>query len=49
MVESLFSTTKSVLVTRPIYHRRDETICGHVFCSFLALILMKELMDRLEK
>jgi len=49
MVESLFRTIKSVLATRPIYHRRDETIRGHVFCSFLALILMKELMDRLEK
>jgi len=48
MVESLFRTIKSVLSTRPIYHRRDETIRGHVFCSFLALILMKELMGRLE-
>jgi len=48
MVETLFCTIKSVLATRPIYHRRDETIRGHVFCSFLALILMKELMGRLE-
>ena len=47
MVESLFRTIKSVLATRPIYHKRDETIRGHVFCSFLALILMKELMGRL--
>jgi hypothetical protein len=22
---------------RPIFHKLDETICGHVFCSFLAL------------
>ena len=48
MVESLFRTIKSVLSTRPIYHKRDETIRGHVFCSFLALLLMKELMGRLE-
>ena len=48
MVETLFRTIKSVLATRPIYHKRDETIRGHVFCSFLALILMKELMGRLE-
>ncbi len=47
MVESLFRTIKSVLATRPIYHKRDETIRGHVFCSFLALILMKELIGRL--
>jgi transposase len=38
---------KSVIDTRPIYHKRDETIRGHVFCSFLALVLKKELDDRL--
>ena len=27
--------------------KRDETIRGHVFCSFLALVLRKALMDRL--
>jgi transposase len=47
-VESLFRSAKSLLETRPIYHKRDETIRGHVFCSFLALALMKELEDRLE-
>ena len=47
-VESLFRSTKSLLETRPIYHKCDETIRGHVFCSFLALTLMKELEDRLE-
>lgn len=35
------------LETRPIYHRCDETIRGHVFCSFLALVLRKALQDRL--
>lgn len=49
MVESLFRTVKSVLGTRPVYHKCDETIIGHVFCSFLALILMKELNDRIER
>jgi hypothetical protein len=47
MVEDLFRSLKSILETRPIYHRRDETIRGHVFCSFLALVLRKELQDRL--
>jgi len=47
-VESLFRRVKSVLETRPIYHKRDETIRGHVFCSFLALVLVKELYDRME-
>jgi transposase len=48
MVESLFRTVKSVLETRPIYHKRDETIRGHVFCSFLALVMMRELQERMD-
>jgi hypothetical protein len=47
MVESIFRATKTILETRPIYHKCDETIRGHVFCSFLALVLMKELQQRL--
>ena len=45
--ERTFRTTKSLLETRPIYHKLDETIRGHVACSFLALVLKKELEDRL--
>ena len=48
MVEHVFRSTKSLLETRPIWHKCDETIRGHVFCSFLALLLRKELQDRLE-
>jgi len=48
MVEHVFRSTKSILETRPIWHKCDETIRGHVFCSFLALVLRKELEDRLE-
>jgi transposase len=48
MVEDVFRSTKSILQTRPIWHKCDETIRGHVFCSFLALVLRKELEDRLE-
>lgn len=47
MVEHTFRDMKSAIDTRPIYHKRDETIRGHVFCSFLALVLKKELDDRL--
>ncbi len=47
-VEQVFRDMKSVLDTRPIFHKRDETIRGHVFCSFLALALRKELDRRLE-
>lgn len=47
MVEEMFRTVKTLLETRPIFHKCDETIRGHVFCSFLALLLRKELLDRL--
>ena len=46
-VEDIFRTAKSILDTRPIYHQTDEAIRGHVFCSFLALVLRKVLEDRL--
>jgi len=49
MVEDTFRTMKSILETRPIYHKRDETIRGHVFCSFLALLLRRGLERRLEE
>jgi hypothetical protein len=49
MVEDLFRTAKSILETRPIYHRCDQTIRGHVFCSFLALVLKCELENRLRQ
>jgi hypothetical protein len=48
MVEQWFRSCKSLLATRPIFHRRDETIRGHVFCSFLALVLRHELQTRLQ-
>lgn len=48
MVEQLFRSVKSLLATRPIYHHWDETIRGHVFCSFLALVLLKELLARMQ-
>jgi len=49
MVEDAFRSMKSLLATRPIWHKCDETIVGHVFCSFLALLLRKRLQDRLEE
>jgi hypothetical protein len=47
-VEQWFRACKSLLETQPIYHQRDETIRGHVFCSFLALLLRHELQTRLQ-
>lgn len=48
-VEDTFRRAKSLLETRPIYHKCDDTIRGHIFCSFLALLMMKELQERLSE
>jgi len=48
-VERVFRDIKSILETRPVYHQRNENIRGHVFCSFLALVLRKELEQRLNQ
>ena len=47
MVEQWFRSCKSLLETRPIFHHCDDTIRGHVFCSFLALMLRYELQERM--
>lgn len=47
-VEDIFRTMKSILDTRPVFHKCDDNISGHVFCSFLALVLRKTLMDKVE-
>jgi transposase len=46
-VEQTFRTAKHLLTTRPIFHKLDETIRDHVFCSFLALALKAELEARI--
>ena len=38
-VENLFLRTKAVMRTQPIFHSSDVAIRGHVFCSFLALVM----------
>ena len=46
-IEQTFRTAKHLFSTRPIFHKLDETIRGHVFCSFLALVLKTTLEDRI--
>jgi hypothetical protein len=48
LVEKFFRSAKSLLDRRPIFHKFDATIAGHVFVSFLALVLVYELKDRLK-
>lgn len=47
-VEEVFRTAKALMRTRPIYHSSDAAIRGRVFCSFLALVLRKDLQSRCE-
>jgi len=49
LVEQLFRAAKSLVDTRPIFHQWDATIKGHVFGSFLALVLLDELKRRLSR
>ena len=38
-VEAIFRTATSILETRPLFHPSEAAIAGHLFCSFLALLL----------
>jgi transposase len=49
IVEDAFRSLKSILSTRPVWHKCDETIRGHVFASFLSLVLLKELLGRMKE
>lgn len=40
---------KATMRTRPIYHSSDAAIRGHVFCSFLALIMHQALDEKLRR
>jgi transposase len=48
LVERFFRDAKSLLDTRPIFHHFDATIMGHVFVSFLALLIKDELLRRIK-
>ena len=39
---------KSRLETGPVFHKIDATLCGHVFCSFPALVLRNALLRRMD-
>jgi hypothetical protein len=48
MVEQLFRSAKTLLSTRPVCHKYDRTIRGHIFRSFLAVVLRRAPQERLE-
>lgn len=48
-VECAFRSLKDILSTRPVYHQTPENTKGHVFCSYLSLLLLIELRRRLRE
>jgi len=48
-VERGFRNLKDVLAIRPVYHRHPSRVTGHVFASFLSLVLMTALEKKLEE
>ena len=59
-IEQAFNELKNLLKLRPIYHRVDKRVKGHIFICILALLLrrlmekktgqtFREIMDKLEK
>lgn len=47
ILESLLRSAKSIAATRPNFQQRGESIRGHAFRSFLALVPLKELFNRM--
>ena len=48
-VERGFRNLKSALEVRPVYHWKESRVKGHVFASFLSLVLMTATGRKLEK
>jgi len=48
-VEDAFREVKDFIKVRPIYHRNDERVKGHIFICFLAYLLERLMEKRLEQ
>lgn len=48
-VENAFREVKDFIKIRPIYHRNDDRVKGHIFICFLAYLLEKLLEKKLEE
>jgi hypothetical protein len=48
-VKQLFRAAKDLLETRQVFHKYEATTTGHIFVSFLALVLRHELRQRLTR
>jgi transposase len=48
-VEAGFRDLKDVIEMRPVWHKKDERICAHIFVATLALFLKRTLQHELER
>ena len=48
-VEAGFRDLKDVLAMRPVWHKRDERVCAHIFVATLALFLKRALQHHLDR
>lgn len=48
-VEDGFRQLKDLIRGRPVFHKRDERVCGHLFVAQLALIVLRQLRRRLQE
>jgi len=48
-VEAGFRDLKDVLAMRPVWHKRDERVCAHIFVAALGLFLKRALQHHLDR
>lgn len=48
-LEDCFRGFKDLIEGRPVWHKKDERICAHLFVAQLSLLLMRLLRERLDR
>lgn len=48
-IEDYFRSVKDIIDGRPVWHKKDERICAHLFVAQLSLLLLRLLRERLER
>jgi transposase len=47
--EAAIRSLKDIIEGRPVWHKKDERICAHLFIAQLSLLLLRLLRERLER
>ena len=48
-IEDGFRGVKHIIEARPVYHKKDDRVCAHLFIAQLAQLLMRQLRHHLEQ